>query len=257
MSSEPSSFIWYELLTDDVEAATAFYSNVVGWSVTPSGQPGMDYQFWTTDGRAVGGLMALPQAAAANGMRPAWLGYVNVADVDDAIARVKRSGGSVLMPGTTIPQVGRVALVADPQGGAFYVMAPLGTGSSPSFAPGQVGHAAWNELHTTDWRAALGFYQRLLGWQEAGTMDMGPMGTYVMFNAGGAPIGGMMNSTNVPRPLWLYYFGVEEIGAAKQRVEAGGGRVVNGPHEVPGGGWMIQATDPKGTMFALFGPKKS
>ena len=134
-------------------------------------------------------------------------------------------------------------------------MAPIGEGPSPSFAPDRVGHGGWNELHTTDWRAAEQFYSQEFGWDRSEAMDMGPMGTYLLFNTGDGAIGGMMNSGSLGRPLWLYYFRVEEIMAAKARVEAAGGAVLNGPMEVPGGGWILQARDPQGAMFALTGPK--
>jgi hypothetical protein len=151
-----------------------------------------------------------------------------------------------------------MALVADPQGASFYVMAPIGEApATPPFAPGVPGHGGWNELRTTDGRGALDFYSRHFGWGKTNEMDMGPMGSYLMFNTGGEPVGGMMNSSDQPRPMWLYYFNVDEIGAAKSRVQAAGGEVLNGPHEVSGGTWVVQARDPQGAMFALVGPSKA
>ena len=73
---------------------------------------------------------------------------------------------------------------------------------------------------------------------------------------GGDPIGGMFNRpAEVPVTFWLYYFNVDDIDAAVRRVEAGGGKVLNGPMEVPGGAWIIQGQDPQGAMFALVGPR--
>lgn len=252
-----SSFIWYELMTSDPDAAGRFYGAVVGWTVQESGQPGMDYRMWNAGGATVGGLMAIPAPAAANGMRPTWVGYLNVADVDASVAGLTAAGGSVHMPATEIPGVGRMAMVADPQGASFYVMAPLGAGESQAFAPGKPGHGGWHELHTSDWQAALAFYGAQFGWAESRRMDMGPMGTYLLFNTGaGDAIGGMMNSAHLP-PQWLFYFNVEAIEPAMARVAEAGGAVLNGPHEVPGGGWVIQGRDPQGAMFALFAPRKA
>jgi predicted enzyme related to lactoylglutathione lyase len=251
MSSKSSSFIWYELMTGDVGAAARFYGEVVGWSMSPAGSPGLDYRQWSIGGATVGGAMAIPQDAAANGMRPMWLGYLNVADVDASVAKIVAAGGASHMPPWNIPGVGRIAMVADPQGAAFYVMAPIGEGPSPSFAAGRPGHAGWNELHTSDWRAALDFYAQHFGWTKSDAVDMGPMGTYQLFGAGGDAIGGMMNSPASPRPMWLYYFNVDEIHAAKARVESAGGVVLSGPHEVPGGDWVVRAQDPQGALFAL------
>ncbi len=256
MPGTPGQFIWYEMLTTKVDAAATFYGAVVGWTADASPQAGMDYRLWSIGGQAVGGLMKIPADAAAAGMRPAWLGYVSVDDVDASVAAMKADGGTALMPAMDVPNVGRMALVADPQGAAFYVMKPMGEGPSPAHAAGVAGHGGWHELHTTDWSQALAFYAKHLGWGKSDALDMGPMGTYLLFNAGGEAIGGIMNNPNFPRPMWVYYFNVATIDAAKDRLIAAGGEVVMGPMEVPGGGWVLQGRDDQGALFALFAPVK-
>ena len=117
-------------------------------------------------------------------------------------------------------------------------------------APGRVG---WHELLAADWEKAWAFYSELFGWQKADT-DIGAMGTYQLFSAGGQTIGGMFTKPpTVPVPFWLYYFNVGDIDAAVRRVKAGSGQVLNGPIEVPGGSWIVQCTDPQGAIFALVG----
>lgn len=252
-----STFIWYELLTSDPDAAERFYGSVLGWSARDSGQAGMDYRFLSINGVAVGGLMALPEAAAAAGMRPGWLGYIGVADVDQCVAGTLAAGGAVQMPATDVPGVGRMAMVADPQGASFYVMAPIATGPATSFAPGKPGHGGWHELHTTDWQAALAFYGKQFGWRRVHALDMGPMGTYLQFNFGsGDMVGGMMNDANAPRPHWVYCFNVADIDAAHQRLTANGGQALAGPHHVPTGDWIVHARDPQGAVFVLLGPRR-
>ena len=261
MTTQTNGFIWYELLTTDIEAASRFYGAVAGWAVADSGMPGVDYRLWSIDGANVGGLMAMPEQAASNGMRPMWLGYVAVADVDASVAGVTAAGGAVHMPRIDVPGVGRMALVADPQGAPFYVMDPAGMAlgrkePSRAFAPGKPGHGGWHELHTTDWEAALAFYGAQFGWAKSDVLDMGPMGKYLLFNTGGDAVGGMMNGPD-PRPSWLYYFNVEDIDAAKLRVGQAGGAVLNGPQQVPGGSWIVHARDPQDALFALVGPRKA
>jgi predicted enzyme related to lactoylglutathione lyase len=187
-------------------------------------------------------------------MQPIWLGYVRVENVDQCVSQIVAAGGATRMPATEIQGVGRIAMVSDPQGAVFYVMSPIGEGVSAAFAPGRPGHAGWHELHTSDWQAASAFYGALMGWGQSAKIDMGPFGTYLLFNAGGDAIGGMMNSPNYPRAMWLYYFNVDDINAAKIRVLTSGGMVLNGPQEVPSGQWIIQAQDPQGALFALVGP---
>lgn len=253
----PSTFIWYELLTSGPDAAARFYGAVLGWTTSDSGQKSMDYRYLSMDGVAVGGLMALPAGAAASGMRPGWLGYVSVADVDKSVASIVAAGGAEHMPAMDISGVGRIAMVADPQGAALYVMTPIGEGPATSFAPGKPGHGGWHELHTKDWEAALAFYGTQFGWRKVHAMDMGPMGTYLQFNFGsGDRVGGMMNDAKAPRPYWLYCFNVDDIDAAHKRVTANGGEALMDPHLVPTGDWIIQARDPQGAMFVLVGPKR-
>jgi predicted enzyme related to lactoylglutathione lyase len=257
MTQTPSRHIWYELMTTDADAAEAFYGAVLGWTAMRAPSPDMDYRQWSIDGSGVGGMLALSKDAVAGGMTPMWAGYLFVADVDASCAGVVKAGGAVHMPANDIPGVGRIAMVADPQGALFYVMTPMGEGESTAFAPGVSGHAGWNELHTSvDAQTALAFYAEHFGWGQSGVYDMGPMGPYLLFNTGGDQAGGIMKNPDYPKPAWLYYFVVDDINAATARVKAAGGTVHNGPHEVPTGDWVIAASDPQGARFALLGPNK-
>jgi hypothetical protein len=89
-------------------------------------------------------------------------------------------------------------------------------------------------------------------------MDMGPDGKYQMFNRPHGMIGGMMNKpkamANVP-PNWLIYFRVPDVDAAAERIKANGGKVLNGPMEVPGGDRVVTAADPQGAAFGLHSKK--
>jgi len=88
-------------------------------------------------------------------------------------------------------------------------------------------------------------------------MDMGPMGIYQLFATGDGPVGGMMTKPpQIPTPFWTYYFNVEAVDAPVARVTQGGGKVVNGPMQVPGGSWIVQCFDPQGAFFAMVGPKR-
>ena len=247
------SFVWYELMTSDIDDAARFYGEVVGWTQAPSAAAGVDYREWSIEGEMVGGSMVIPAEAAAHGMRPGWLGYIAVADLDASLAALTSAGGAVHMPPTEVADVGRFAMVADPQGASFYLMMPTGEGQSTAFAPGRLGHGAWNELHTTDNHAAMAFYGQQFGWAGAGSVDMGPMGAYLMFGPDAEAIGGMVSAPGMP-PGWMYYFRVDDINAAKGRVEAAGGAILRGPQVVPGGSYILHGRDPQGAMFALVGP---
>lgn len=256
MPESPMPFFWYELMTTDLDAAEAFYTAVVGWKAQAfDSAPGMPrYIVMNVGERGVGGLMTFPEDAAKMGMPPSWLGYIHTRDVDASTRSLKAAGGTVHREPDDIPGVGRFAVVADPQGAAFMFLQPNGPDQTPVPAT-TPGHVGWHELYTTDLRAAFDFYAGQLGWTKADTMDMGPMGIYQLFAAGGEPIGGMMNKPEqIPVPVWQFYFNVPAIDAAAKRVTNNGGQILMGPMEVPGGSWIVMCTDPQGAHFALTAP---
>ena len=255
--SDARSFVWYELMTTDPAGAKAFYRKVVGWEMQQFGG-GHDYTVLDAGDGQVGGIMALPAEARETGLKPCWMGYIGVDDVDAVADRIKKAGGAIHRAPEDIPGVGRFAVVADPQGAAFMLLKGATAGPPPeAFKASTPRHVGWNELHTTDWKAGLGFYSKLFGWAQSDAFDMGAMGTYALFNAGGDAIGGMMNNPEFPRPAWLFYFNVDDIDAAHRRLTDAGGKVLLPPTQVPGGGWIIQATDPQGALFAIVGPRAS
>ncbi len=240
-------FIWHDLMTNDVEGAKTFYASVLGW--TYSIQP-PDYHLAQVGGGDMGGIMATP--AEAKDIPPFWAGYVFTPDVDATCSAVKSLGGTVCKEPWDIPGILRMAVIADPTGATLNVMQPLMQGERTDHPPGTQGTVGWNELHAGDLDAARDFYAALFGWSKGTALDMGPMGTYQLFQVGGIDVGGMMQKqAGMPMPCWVYYFNVDGIDAAASRVNEGGGKIIMGPHEVPGGQWIINGMDPQGAMFAL------
>ena len=247
--------VWSELMTTDMKAAEAFYDKVVGWTSEPFPSSPMPYTSFNRSGeKPVAGLMERPEGM---NMPPFWSMYVAVPKLEDAVAQIKRLGGSELSEVIEVPTVGRMQMLKDPQGAAFYIIQPEPREPAPDEDPA-VGEASWLELMTTDAPAAMTFYQQLFNWQPSQAMDMGEMGTYQMFNRGERMIGGMMNKSKemaeVP-PYWAIYFRVPDINAAVERIKAAGGTIVNGPMEVPGGDWIVNAMDPQGAAFSLHAKK--
>jgi predicted enzyme related to lactoylglutathione lyase len=261
MATPQGSFVWYELMTSDPAAAAAFYTKVVGWAAADSGMPGMSYTFVKAGETAIGGIMAIPEEAKAMGAGPAWEGYIAVADVDAAAARAVAAGGKTHKAPEDIPGVGRFAVMADPQGATFMLFRGASGDGPPAAAPGTPGQVGWHELHAGDGASAFDFYAKQFGWEKHEGMDMGPMGVYQLFGVAGSAkdhsIGGMMTKMpQTPRPHWMYYFNVDAIDAAVERINGAGGKVVHGPQEVPGGSWIVNGIDPQGAPFALVAPKR-
>jgi len=248
-------FVWYELVTTDVRAAKRFYVDVVDWGTQDASGDGPAYTLFTAAGVPVSGVMALPEAARRSGLRPSWVGYVGVEDVDAAAAQIPRLGGTVHVPPTDVPTISRFSVAADPQMATIAVLKWVNNEQAPppdTDAPGRVG---WHELFATDWEKAFAFYREVFGWQKA-RADPGMAAIYQLFSASGQTIGGMFTKpASEPVPFWLFYFNVGDIDDAVQRVKAGGGQIVNGPIEVLGNRWIVQCTDPQGAIFALLGKR--
>lgn len=243
--------LWYELMTTDMKGAEAFYRAVIGWSSTSFEGAAHPYSIFNRAGDApAAGYMTKPAEVPGP---PFWAMYVGVPKLEQAAEHIKRLGGSECSPVIEVPNIGRMQMMTDPQGAAFYIYEPSGMDQPPE-GPAQVGEASWHELMTTDAPAAMRFYQDVFGWQPGEAMDMGEFGKYHMFNRPHGPIGGMMNKSpdmaNVP-PNWQIYFLVPDINEAIERIKANGGKILNGPMEVPGGDWVVNAMDPQGAAFSL------
>jgi predicted enzyme related to lactoylglutathione lyase len=244
-------FVWYELMTTDREIAKAFYASVVGWSTREVSMPGSPYSLFAIGGAPVAGLVNVPEDARRMGATPHWVGYVGVDDLDAAVARIRQLGGVVYVPPTDVPNISRFSVVADPQMATLALVTGRRSGQVQSIGLCTPGRVGWHELLAADGEKAFAFYAELFGWQTADS-HFGAMGTYQGFSARGEPIGGMFTKpATLPLPFWLYYFNIDDIQAAAKRVEAGGGQILYGPIEVPGGPWIVHCTDPLGALFAL------
>ncbi len=252
--TKPLTFGWYELMAKDVPAALAFYTKVIGaWTTKDSGMPGGVYTLIEVQGRSIGGALTLTDDMCAAGACPCWMGYLAVDDLQAKTDELLAAGGKVIRPMFEIPGVIRFTIVADLHGAVFVMFKGLTPGDTlPTFPAGTPGAVGWHELHAGDGAAAWEFYAKLFGWTKDMAVDMGPVGTYQTWKAGGDPIGGMMTKMpGMPVAFWQYYFNVDGLGAALERVTANGGKVIHGPQQVPGGSFIANCLDPEGAVFAL------
>ena len=205
----------------------------------------------------MGGMLALTEEMISHGARPGWLGYIGVDDVDASVTALEKAGGSVLMPTRDMEGVGRMAMVADPQGAPFYLMRGFSDQESKVYQTMEPGHVAWNELLNKDAKAAVDLYTGLFGWSKGEVMPMGEMGDYQMIDQGGRAIGAIMPlPCDQTHSYWRFYIAVADIEAAEAAVSAAGGTVTQNVTEVPGGMFVVGGTDAEGATFALVGPKR-
>jgi hypothetical protein len=246
-------FVWYDLMTNDTDGAVDFYGNVIGWGTVPFEGGDMPYTMWTAGETPIGGVAAIDPTTMGD-IPPNWMAHITTPDVDAAADRIKELGGAIHNEPMDIPNVGRFAVASDPQGAAFAIFTPTEepSGQDEAARPGEF---SWRELTTTDYRAAFDFYSDLFGWEITNDSDMGEMGIYRIFGLNGRDLGGMYDKTDqMPGPpFWLYYVSVKDLDKAAEAVKQHGGRVLNGPMEVPGGDRIAQCMDPQGAAFAIHG----
>ncbi len=256
------SFIWYELMTTDPDAAAGFYGEVVGWKIAdgPDPQSGdQDYRMIVRDdGGNAGGVLRLSKEMCDAGAAPMWIPYLYTNDVDALLKTIQSEGGTLQMPPTDLP-VGRIAMVTDPQGVPIYVMDPIPPAGAPDavsdvFSPDARQRVSWNELASPDLNASKAFYARHFGFEFNDVMSMGDMDDYCFIDRADVRLGAIMQRQDDGQPgAWLMYFRVPSIAAANAAIVKQGGNVLLPPHEVPTGDWVLIATDPQGAGFGLVG----
>ncbi len=245
-------FVWAELLTTDVNAAKDFYGKVVGWTTSTMDTAGMEYTMWMAGEKPIGGVMLLPDAVKQMGAPPHWYAYTEVPDTDATVAQAEQLGAKVLVPAMSVDQVGRFAVLQDPQGAVFAVLTsanPLQEEIDPP--PFEF---SWHELTTDDLESAVKFYEALFGWKKMSEFDMGAQGVYYMYGHDRFTYGGMMKKApNYTMPSnWLHYIRVRDTAdAAAERATQAGAKLILGPMEVPGGDRVAVLIDPQGAAFAV------
>ena len=236
------TFIWHENNSTDVEKAKRLYTELLGWETEE--WPGEQaYTIIKSGGKGHGGI-----AAAQGGASSHWNGNIFVEDADEAARRAEAAGGRILHGPESIPEVGRFALIADPQGATVTAFTPQGEG-------GELGEGVfvWDELHTSDPAAAKSFYGEVFGWSSQDS-DMGGM-TYTIFKrAGGIDTAGCMQleEGDVSSPNWLVYIGTKDVDATTARAKELGGTIFVEPTDIPDMGRYSVLQDPAGAAFGLF-----
>ena len=113
-------FSWNELMTTNVEGARAFYGKLFGWQYEAFPMEGMTYEVIRSNGEEIGGMLPMPPQAGEH--PPTWGAYITVDDIDDTAKLAEKLGGTIHLPPTYIPGVGRFAVLQDPQGAYISVI---------------------------------------------------------------------------------------------------------------------------------------
>jgi predicted enzyme related to lactoylglutathione lyase len=259
---------WYELTTSkgNLRSAQDFYAGIFGWTFEDSGMRDFHYHLARSDSDRVAGFMEAPDNDAE--VLPFWMTYFAVDEAGAFVADATALGATLCRAPEDVPGIGCFAVLSDPNGAAFGILQPDMSNLSDAgiataergdgaFHPTKPGRCNWNELMSADPDAGFAFYARLFGWTKGRAIDMGGMGAYQLFQRDGTDIGGMMGLGKAARANWQPYFGVRgHVGDATDAIKASGGRVHQGPIEVPGGMYVAVAQDPQDAWFAVTGAEK-
>jgi predicted enzyme related to lactoylglutathione lyase len=237
-------FVWHEQVSPDPERAQEFYTQLFGWS-TEAFKPGdADYTMISSGGQSHGGFSKALEGAPP----PHWLSHVLVEKLEDTIERAKSAGGRLAAGPFEMGEVGRIAIIADPQDAFISAYQPAREVPAPE------GVFVWDELGTSDVDGAQRFYEEVFGWT---TSDMGPdYGGYRIFNRGDTGIAGLMAlpDESIP-PHWQPYVAVQDPDATAAKAADLGGSTLMEPMDVPEVGRIAVLRDPQGATFGIIKPQ--
>ena len=242
-------FVWHELHTNDRPKAVKFYSQLMAWETkdVPMG-PGEPYSLAILGGKDFAGIT---KSQAGPNVPPHWLPYIAVEDVDASAKKVEALGGKVHSAPMDIPNVGRFAVVADPQG-AVFALHKHATPYPEEPAVPPTGSFCWEELMTSDPEAAAKFYVGLFGYSTE-EHDMGAMGKYRILKRGDKQTGGIMKlPPGVPHAHWITYLACKDVDSSTRNAKELGATVMMQPTDIPNIGRFSVIVDPTGAAVALF-----
>jgi uncharacterized protein len=242
--------IFVELITPDLVAAKRFYGGLFGWTFRDINLGPRAYAEALLGDQPVGGLFQKTVTAGEH-RQPAWLTYFAVQDVDAATQTAVQHGAKVLFGPHSFPNRGRQAVLADPQGAVFAVLA-----SSSGDPPDQLadpGEWIWSSLITTDPDSDAAFYQAVFGYEVFDLPTNQGAGHLILASGGYARASVNPRPASRPNlyPHWLNYVRVEDATASAAKVVALGGRVIVAPRPSRGGGKIALVADPLGAPFGL------
>jgi uncharacterized protein len=236
-------FVWHEQVSSDPKQAQEFYTQLFGWGTEVFKAGEVDYTMISSGGQTHGGFGKAMEGAPP----PHWLSHVRVASVDETIEKAKSAGGRLAAGPFDMGEVGRIGILADPQGAYISAYQPEQDGPVPE------GVFVWDELGTTDVDGAQRFYEEVFGWT---TTDMGPdYGGYRVFNRGDTGVAGVMSLPAASIPAhWQPYIAVDDPNRTTEHAKELGASALLEPMDVAKVGRVAVLRDPQGATFGVIKP---
>jgi len=243
----PGKFVWADLVTDDVRAASAFYSRLFGWSFNDYG----GYLIAMNDERPLCGMFQRPRPESQSA-KPRWFGYISVASVDRAQHAVKQAGGRVLAAPKKLPKRGEQAVFADPEGALFGVV--KSSSGDPQDFLAEPGDWIWIQLLSRDAKKASEFYHAVAGYEVVERSAANRLNDYVLVSEGyaRATVRTIRSADQKEvQPTWLPFVRVKNIVEAMALAKQLGGSVRIEPRPEVFDGKVAVIADPTGAAIGI------
>lgn len=239
-------FVWFEYLSGDLQKAQGFFGELFNWGTKDVPMPGGTYTMIAVGDRTIGGYVGKTDGTPAT-----WMSHLQVASAKETAAKVASLGGKVAKDAFKVGDFGHMAVVTDPHGAVLALWQPAKAEEAP--AP-TTGSFCWNELFSVDADASVAFYRAIGGFGHD-AMDMGPMGTYHLLTADGAPRAGIMKRQSPDQPhMWLPYVQVASADATAEKAKKLGGSLVVPPTDIPNVGRFSIFLDTQGAALGILQP---
>lgn len=242
--------VWADLVTPDLNAAEKFYGGLFGWQFQTVRSGGADYAIALFDGRPIGGLM---QKAIAPGehRQPAWLTFIAVRDVDMVKRTAVEHKAKVLVDSKAYAGRGRQAVLADPEGAAFAIVASS-TGDSPDYLA-EPGEWIWSSLHAKDAGIEAAFYQDIFGYDVYDLPGDDGLEHVILStdDVARASANQHPDGSGQRHAHWLNYIRVKDATDTAAKAVLMGGKLLVQPHPDRHGGMVAVIADPAGAPFGV------
>lgn len=242
--------IWADLVTPDLAGAKRFYAGLFGWTFRDVAGGEATYSVALLDGRPVGGVFQRALAAGEK-RQPAWLTFIAVSNVDATRATAQAHGAKVLFEPKSFAARGRQAVLADPDGAVFAILAS--SSGDPADYLALPGEWIWSSLLTRDPSAAATFYQALLGY-DVFDLESEDGSDHLILSSDDyarASVKALPAAATHGHPHWLNFVRVVDTADTAAKVVVLGGRVLVEPHSDRHGGRVAVVADPSGAPFGL------
>ena len=244
-------FAWFDLMTDNVDKAKTFYTELFNWKIQSMSIGDQSYEMFAAGEAAVGGI-GKAEHPSLNNM---WLAYTTVDNLDNTIKYLKQNGGNVLVPEVSLPSIGRWVIATDAQGIVFAPFQSANNQTATEKMGYPLGQFCWHELGTTDVAKATAFYTEAFGWEKGELNNCSGGGYYQVLQRNGQNFGGIGTFGPEVKPNWRHYVAVANVDETAARCKQLGGKVIWEPMDIGEQGRIAVLNDTQGAEIAIWAAK--